>query len=226
MTIVHHEYAANTKGRDFVVGDLHGLYDVLMGMLSLEGFDFEYDRLFSVGDIIDRGPDSLKCARLTAEPWFFPVLGNHEAMLLGVADGDDPMKWLLNGGRWGTELSLGVLQEAASLLRPLPHALTVELPDSRKVGITHAEFPRQNWMEIVSHKKDSTLKQSLMWSRTQVSMEDKDWTEGVVVTVHGHTPVDHPLYLGNALFIDTGAVYGRVLTVMKLEDAANGVPRK
>jgi serine/threonine protein phosphatase 1 len=45
-------------------------------------FDPYRDRVFSVGDLIDRGPKSLATLQLIAEPWFHAVLGNHELMLL------------------------------------------------------------------------------------------------------------------------------------------------
>ena len=78
--VIHH--ASNPDGRDFVVGDLHGCRAMLDTMMTHVGFDPAKDRLFSVGDLVDRGPDSVGCLELLLEPWFFPVLGNHDAMLL------------------------------------------------------------------------------------------------------------------------------------------------
>jgi serine/threonine protein phosphatase 1 len=72
----------NCQGKDYVVGDLHGCYDLLQRVLGEVGFDTTRDRLFSVGDLIDRGPDSLKCLELLAVPWFYAVKGNHEDMML------------------------------------------------------------------------------------------------------------------------------------------------
>jgi serine/threonine protein phosphatase 1 len=72
----------NCQGKDYVVGDLHGCYDLLQRVLGEVEFDTTRDRLFSVGDLIDRGPDSLKCLELLAEPWFFAVMGNHESLML------------------------------------------------------------------------------------------------------------------------------------------------
>ncbi|MDD2748662.1 metallophosphoesterase [Acidithiobacillus thiooxidans] len=73
---------ANPVGRDFIVGDLHGCRALLDGLLAQVSFDTEKDRLFSVGDLVDRGPDSAGCLALLKEPWFYPVLGNHDAMLM------------------------------------------------------------------------------------------------------------------------------------------------
>ena len=77
---IHH--ASNPEGRDFVVGDLHGCRAMLDTLLDHVCFDPSRDRLFSVGDLVDRGPDSIGCLELLRESWFFPVLGNHDAMLL------------------------------------------------------------------------------------------------------------------------------------------------
>lgn len=72
---------ANLHGRDFVIGDLHGCFDLLERLLKQVRFDKTIDRLFSVGDLCDRGPDSLKCLQLLDESWFYAVLGNHEIMM-------------------------------------------------------------------------------------------------------------------------------------------------
>lgn len=72
----------NEAGRDFVVGDLHGHRELLERQLEQMGFNTHFDRLFSVGDLIDRGPHSLATLALIEEPWFHAVLGNHELRLL------------------------------------------------------------------------------------------------------------------------------------------------
>jgi serine/threonine protein phosphatase 1 len=43
-----------TTGRDFVLGDLHGTTDLLRLLMEHVAFDPKKDRLFSVGDLIDR----------------------------------------------------------------------------------------------------------------------------------------------------------------------------
>ena len=77
-------HPANLQGRDFIVGDLHGHPDVLRRLMDHVGFDYDTDRLFSVGDLVDRGPNSAGALDLLDAPWFYPVLGNHDAMLLAT----------------------------------------------------------------------------------------------------------------------------------------------
>ncbi|MDA8152270.1 MAG: metallophosphoesterase [Acidithiobacillus sp.] len=77
-------HPANLQGRDFIVGDLHGHPDVLRRLMDHVAFDYDTDRLFSVGDLVDRGPNSAGALDLLEAPWFYPVLGNHDAMLLAT----------------------------------------------------------------------------------------------------------------------------------------------
>lgn len=50
-------FAANTAGRDIAVGDIHGHLTRLVHALAEIKFDESVDRLFSVGDLVDRGPE-------------------------------------------------------------------------------------------------------------------------------------------------------------------------
>jgi serine/threonine protein phosphatase 1 len=74
--------SSNANGRDLVVGDLHGHRSLREQELVRLDFDPSRDRVFSVGDLIDRGPESMAKLQLIAHAWFHAVLGNHELMLL------------------------------------------------------------------------------------------------------------------------------------------------
>lgn len=54
----------NQIGRDIVIGDLHGRLDALHQLLNALNFDQTADRLISVGDLCDRGDQSLACLQL------------------------------------------------------------------------------------------------------------------------------------------------------------------
>lgn len=97
---------ANLDGRDFVIGDLHGCFEELGRLLVHVKFDPGKDRLFSTGDLIDRGPYPAECLSLLSKRWFFPVLGNHEDMLL------DKMEDFRQGS-----LSKGEVEYVASLMK-------------------------------------------------------------------------------------------------------------
>ena len=66
------------KGKLYVVGDIHGCYDLLMNRLIEIGFNFENDLLVAVGDLVDRGIQNIECVNLIDQPWFTSIRGNHE----------------------------------------------------------------------------------------------------------------------------------------------------
>src|SRR5688572_28889490 len=121
--------AANSHGRDFVVGDLHGCRKEFFDLLEQADFDKTRDRMFSVGDLVDRGPDSLGCLELLCEPWFHAVMGNHERMMLDALRGDaDGELWMMNGGEWAAGLSIDehqLLRDILDLVENLPIAIVV-----------------------------------------------------------------------------------------------------
>lgn len=96
------KFEANTKGTDYCVGDIHGNYDRLIAFLHNIGFDTGKDRLFSVGDLVDRGPSSLETVSLLERPWFYVVRGNHEQLVIDVNSNSYYADDILfsNGGRW------------------------------------------------------------------------------------------------------------------------------
>lgn len=61
----------NERGRDLLVGDVHGQFSGLRAALERVGFNPDAgDRLISVGDLVDRGPESDAAIDWLAYPWF------------------------------------------------------------------------------------------------------------------------------------------------------------
>ena len=73
----------------YVVGDIQGCYAEFAQMLDLIAFERTRDRLWLVGDLVNRGPDSLSVLRAVKAlgPAATMVLGNHDLHLLIVAAG-------------------------------------------------------------------------------------------------------------------------------------------
>jgi bis(5'-nucleosyl)-tetraphosphatase (symmetrical) len=73
----------------YAVGDIQGCLQPLLRLLEQVAFDPRQDQLISVGDLINRGPQSLETLRFCMElgPAFKMVLGNHDLHLLAVAQG-------------------------------------------------------------------------------------------------------------------------------------------
>lgn len=77
-----HRYPLNSRGRDFVVGDIHGCFTMLDTELARLNFDPERDRLFSVGDLVDRGSESPAVLDAIHRHQIKAVRGNHEQGIL------------------------------------------------------------------------------------------------------------------------------------------------
>lgn len=73
----------------FAIGDIQGCFSELKALLAQVNFDPVRDELFSVGDIVNRGPQSLEVLRwmYTHRDVVHLVLGNHDLHLLAVALG-------------------------------------------------------------------------------------------------------------------------------------------
>lgn len=131
----------NVEGRDFIIGDLHGCYDELLKLLVHVQFDQSKDRLFSTGDLLDRGPKSAECMELLNEPWFHCVLGNHEEILmykLKMLEGEN-----FQAFKHFSQEEIEYLHQFPKYINKilkLPYILEVEHMLHEKFYLVHAEF--------------------------------------------------------------------------------------
>jgi bis(5'-nucleosyl)-tetraphosphatase (symmetrical) len=79
---------------DYVMGDVQGCGDALERMLTTIGFSASRDRLFVLGDLVNRGPASLATLRRLRGLGEAAtcLLGNHDLHLLAVAHGVRPQQ--------------------------------------------------------------------------------------------------------------------------------------
>ena len=207
--------ARNTRGRDFVVGDVHGHFELLEALMRTVEFDVQADRLLAVGDLVDRGPGSHKVLEWLAQPWFFSVRGNHEQMILNHEAGTGSVeKHRGNGGSWYHDAAQELRLAIAERLQALPYALDVETSTGR-FGVVHAEPPllpgQHHWEEILMNLmgeqggdvQQLTQRQAL-YSRSRIQNRDRTPITGVDAVYVGHTSVAEPVSYGNVVYLDTG----------------------
>jgi serine/threonine protein phosphatase 1 len=212
MTTFVQRVAINTTGRDIIVGDVHGTFTGLRAALDAIQFDeMNGDRLFFVGDLVDRGPESIEALWWLRQPWTFAVAGNHEDMAIRWPNGNmESGNYHANGGSWMIALDRPTQLEVAAVLGALPIALELETADGL-VGIVHAECPYASWDDFTAALEDPATskgkRQGLIdcaqWSRTRIEMGADSLVEGVRAVVVGHTPMEKSVTLGNTIYIDT-----------------------
>lgn len=199
-------FPANTAGTDYVVGDLHGCVTDFRYLLDLVQFDPAVDRVFAVGDLVDRGPDSMGALRLLREPWFHSVMGNHEQMMVEAMRREYPGAmdaWIINGGSWhrdhaGDELD-GLLADVARL----PLAIVVG-EGAGRFNVVHAEFLGAD-AELSAGVFDDHIQSRMLWGRELTRNRDLAELTPESPTFVGHTIVDEIGSIGSHTYLDTGA---------------------
>ncbi|KAF1014404.1 MAG: Serine/threonine-protein phosphatase 1 [Acinetobacter bereziniae] len=215
----HVETYTHHTGRLFVVGDIHGYYDALMEKLSAIQFNFQTDVLIAVGDLVDRGPDSLKCLNLIDEPWFKSILGNHEEMCI-LSHVDPMMKNLhaQHGGEWFYALSFEQQKQIIQKLETLPVLLEV-LHQNKKYGFVHADIDVNDW-DVFKVSTRAKSRELALWGRGRIKNKRfmrYSTVQGVEQVFLGHTVVDFVTKKHNCYFLDTGACFGSELTVVEID---------
>jgi serine/threonine protein phosphatase 1 len=192
----------NKIGRDFVCGDIHGCFDDLEAGLAEKKFDKEKDRLFCVGDLIDRGPQSELATFYMNRSWFFTVMGNHEQMFLmgNYMDFPGRKKYLeghiMNGGGWAYKMEPGKVGAMLEAIDDLPLIIRVG-----NVIVTHAAIPMVKNLEIIE-KNPADYIETVLWYRGKYPPLLIPEIDVVYV---GHTITPIPYVDGKVTNIDTGA---------------------
>jgi bis(5'-nucleosyl)-tetraphosphatase (symmetrical) len=254
----------------YAIGDVQGCYSALRRLLDKCAFDPARDRLWLVGDLVNRGPHSLAVLRFVKSlgTRAITVLGNHDLHLLVVAAGyakphhgdtidailrardrDELLHWLrhqkmMHRAHGWAMVHAGLLPQW-SIKKALALAAEVE---AALRGDEHDEFLRHMYGNKPDRWRDSLRGYDRLRVITNVMTRLRLCTvEGRLEFAHKGSPVEPPhgympwfkvprrrhrqmpvifghwaalgLYTGSNVFaIDTGCVWGRELTALRLSD--------
>jgi serine/threonine protein phosphatase 1 len=227
-------FSANNQGVDYICSDIHGYFPLLEARMREVNFDPRKDRVFSLGDLIDRGDESHRALEFLQYPWFHAILGNHELMLMRAYESDDPQVyewWYYWGGEWAKSLSQAQMQAYYDAFKYLPVAIELSLRNGLKVGLVHAQLPSPvSWhniydqlsripQQVIEPDSYDVVKAGasgndiaeMLWSKSQAYASKKERTkiqpvQDIDHVFHGHSIVyRQPDTIANRTFMDLGS---------------------
>lgn len=254
----------------YAIGDVQGCFASLQQLLAHIQFEPDRDRLWFVGDLVNRGPDSLGALRYVKGlgPAAVTVLGNHDLFLLAAAAGiaaprpmdtiqsiltapdrDQLLTWFRHQPLLHREgpfvmvhaglLPQWTIKQAAELAREVEQVLRG--PDYQELLRTSFERPSVQWSNGLTGMRrlaalthvftrlrtctvDGMMNESYNGPPDHAPSGFLPWfqvparrsTEATIVCGHWAALGLH--LRDNVLALDSGCVWGRELTAVRLED--------
>jgi protein phosphatase len=230
----------NEAGPFDIFGDLHGCATELRRLveeLGWERYTLEKPevpwggenwrhptgrRAVFVGDLVDRGPNVLDTLRIVRNMVItgaaFCVAGNHDVKF---------MRWLRGKQvqvKHGLEQSIAEVEplsveDRVKLASFLDGLVSHYVLDSGRLVVAHAGLH-----EEMHGRGSPAVREFCLYGETTGETDEfglpvrYNWAgeyRGKAAVVYGHTPIPEPEWLNNTVNIDTGAVFGGKLTVLR-----------
>lgn len=158
----------------YAIGDLQGCYAELQNLLDKINFDETNDQLWFAGDLVNRGPESLKCLRFVKSLGknAKTVLGNHDLHLLAIANK------VRNPHRKDTVDEILNADDSKKLLKWLRKQPLLVSDDELNYTMIHAGLPPQ-W----SREQAKELAQE-----TEALLQDKQRFNDFINNMYGDQP--------------------------------------
>jgi predicted phosphodiesterase len=205
------------NGRIIAIGDIHGCYQEFAELLERLALTKD-DQLVLLGDLINRGPDSLKVIDLARANRALSLLGNHELRLLNYRKSKDTV-FLKEGDPQTLEK---LRPEDWTYLEAM--VLTHYIEELNTVFVHGGFLPNEPWQKqpasVVTRVQviDRDGKPRKRAEAPEGSPAWADLWNGPPFVVYGHTPRPEIYKLKWSVGIDTACVMGGFLTAYILPE--------
>ncbi len=221
-----------------IIGDIHGCYDELVGLLTNLGYTLPSEahagvsassvlppdgrKAVFLGDLVDRGPNSPGVLRLVmamvAAGHAYCVPGNHDIKLLRKLRGRD------------VQLTHGIVETLRQLDKEPPEFRTQVATfldalvshyvfDGGRLVVAHAGMKEEMQGRGSGKVRDFALFGETTGELDEFGLQVRyHWAadyRGNSMVVYGHTPIPEPEWLNRTINIDTGCVFGGKLTALR-----------
>jgi serine/threonine protein phosphatase 1 len=209
-----------TTKKTIIIGDIHGCFDELQELLSKTislyssdptDLDF-FDRIISIGDLVDRGPKPFEVVRFFRDSHnTSAILGNHEDKHIRIASGELQPSY-------SQVICKEQLKEHYD--ESIAYFSTLPLYDiSHNFWIVHAGVVPETSIEEQPRK--ALLRGKMPWMKNAYDKSRGGWWEyyqGNTPVIYGHYFHRSPHIQNNTYGIDTGCCHGDYLTAMILPE--------
>jgi len=196
--------------RTIVIGDIHGCFQELMKLLDMVNFS-RSDELVSIGDLVDRGPQSKEVVDFFINtPNASAILGNHEDKQIRIFDGElEPsLSQKICFEQWGD-----YSKTAIAYFRTLPLYLF-------RAGFLLVHAGVLPFLPPAEQPRNTLLRARMPWMKGSFDKSYGGWWKhytGSTPVVYGHSVFREVHIENNTYGIDTGACHGQSLSGIILE---------
>lgn len=222
-----------------IIGDVHGCFNELKELLLKLGYEinrveanssnFGFEviapknrKAVFVGDLVDRGPDSISVLQLVMSMVnsnvAYCVPGNHDIKLQKYLNGKKVQL------KYGLEITVQQMDNQSSEFKEVVKQFLYNLTshyvfDNGKLVVAHAGLK-----EEMQGRGSGAVRSFCLYGETTGEIDEfglpvrYNWAKdyrGKAKVVYGHTPVPEAEWLNKTINIDTGCVFGGKLTAFR-----------
>ena len=197
--------------RTIFIGDVHGCIDELEMLLKKVDYRHARDRLIFVGDLINKGPHSLKVVELVRHLNAECIKGNHELRFIEYVKNQekDRPKWDAIKKEFGENL-----RDHVAWLDKLP----IYIEDPEFIVVHAGLHPEKN----LQQSSDYVLSNIRTWDGVGRDLNNPhhaawySFYNGEKLVVYGHWAVQGLNIRTHTIGLDSGCVYGKQLSALIL----------